>query len=309
MRARWAAVGLGCVALASAAEPPASGKTAPPPAPDEDTISAARRDLEAIRALRGPGAESTRGELLRLAAPELSLAPAAPVATPHRPANGTLPKGANGAGGTNANWLVDAMARKVERHPGEAAGDGPATALDERTADNPLAAAAKPRRGPGQERDPTHREASGTAPTANAATNPLSAYMGAWMTPQDYQLLRPGSPAGAPRGAATDRMVAFLPEGAGTALAPERGLPVSSHGSPPGSAPRENPFLAALGPVAPAATANQSPLPLVAAPAATSRPPAVALPPPATTAAAPSILPALVKAPDDAKYFKPLKKF
>ncbi len=303
MRARWAAWGLGCAALASAADPASPAPATPAPASTEEVLSAARRDLETIRALRSPGAGAGKADLPQLAAPELNPLPA-PVMTERRPAPGSTKPGAPGSAGAKENWLVDAMMRKGDRPANPPlAGELVLSGEERETADSPAAATKARREG---ERDPTRGDAKAGAPQP---ANPLSTFMAGWMTSQDYQLYLAGTSAGVPGSIATERASAAARDGLGATLSGERSSAPSTAGAAPGQAARENPFLAALGPTGPAANPPAAtPVGAVTPSAPPPKAPAIA-PPPAPASPPASPIPSFVKPADDAKYFKPLKRF
>jgi hypothetical protein len=146
-----------------------------------------------------------------------------------------------------------------------------------------------------------------------AVANPLESYLGGWMTPQDYALLKPSLAQGALPGGGRDPMSpnalqsanGALPGigGTGAALgisAPAAGLPAPKA--------KENPFLQALVTPAPAV-----PVPAFGAamPPATPavKPLATAAPPPPPIEPAKSKIPDFAKPAEDEKYFKQLKRF
>lgn len=138
---------------------------------DKDVIGAAKRDLETIKAMRGPSPEGGRADAPRFAVPEM-----------HLGADGPTRAGA-AAGNPTANWLVDAMAKKTDKPvdgvktPERERDNAMSESADALSADEMDSAEALPRR---------------DLKTAdNAGVNPLAAYMSGWMTPQDYKLLRP----------------------------------------------------------------------------------------------------------------------
>jgi hypothetical protein len=125
--------------------------------------------------------------------------------------------------------------------------------------------------------------------------------MAGWMSPQDYKLLQPGMGAESAanlvaRGESSPVAIA-TPGIEGGALA--KAVPVRS--SQP---PRDNPFLQEFVAPAPSNTGTVGAAPAPIAPLAAK--PVVALPeaPPQKAGT-----PAFVKPNDDAKYFKPLKRF
>ncbi len=299
-----AAVGLFAAGMLAAAEPPPAPVRPTPPPPAEDSIAAAQRDLQALKAGR-MNPEAPRVALPSLTSPDFS------VGTPAMPRPATPTPGSAAARKKSENWLVDAMQPRAPR-PGDPADraaprPGDPAAAQATDPDDPAAAGAaagaetapRPPRGPAEPRL-TARE------RAEPTVNPLTHFMAGWMTPQDFKLLQPTlNPDRATARGAGEEFAAIVPAAGPTA---DR-LPLGkSPGDAASRAPRENPFLAALGP-APAPT-NAAP-PVVAPAPVAPRPPVMAAPPPpapAPAGATPGV-PAFVKPLDDAKYFKPLKKF
>lgn len=297
---------------AIAADTPANDRKPAEP-PPEDPIAAAKRDLEAIKAAKGGVQPQGKADLPLLSGSDLAIGPQAPwqPAAPGKSA-------ADAAKKKSANWLVDAMMKK------------PAASTDLRnrsfTENNSRITRSQPE---SDDLDPTDllkttESASGTATpaatsdrksseAADAAraqiepVNPLANFMAGWMTPQDYKLLQ-----SEPK---TDSISASIPPGGsvtpGQAIAPGTGTGAPLFGQAPvgrsAPAPRENPFLQdfTLGLPPPAKTPAQA----GAAPSVVSVPAPKALPPPPEPVAQKPATPAFVKPNDDAKYFKPLKRF
>ena len=303
MRARWAAATWGIAVLAGVAEATSAEKTAPTAAAGEDAITGAKRDLEAIKALRGPAADAGRSDVPMLAAPEMVTAPNGPTAL--RGPGGNLPKGTKGPAGSPGNWLVDAMAKKSERTATGRAPDTGDERRDETEVDRLTAGGGRSARE--SERDPGRRDDKGAMP---AVINPLSTFMAGWMSPQDYQLLRSGWAGGAAKGTTPEGAVRAWSEGAVAMPTPDRGFTSTASPAQGGASSRENPFLAALGPAVPGPTVAPSAAPTWTPPAPVVAKPALdPLPPPPVPSPAASTVPSFVKPLDDAKYFKPLKKF
>lgn len=281
--ARAAAGLLAAAGLAAAEAPPAPGRVEPPP---EDSVAAAKRDLEAIKAGRATP-EAPRVALPALATPEFS---AGAPALPRVPA--TKPADSAAARKKSENWLVEAM--QPRNGPVVADSEDPAVSAEGKSAEA----------APGAARDKFEQR---PAPRARSEpiVNPLTHYMAGWMTPQDFKLLQPtlNAERDTPRGG-RDEFAAILPL-AGAGSTADR-LPLGKT-TPDASArpPRENPFLAALVPGDPVVATG------IASPPAAPRPSVIVAPPAPTPPPVPASqkVPAFVKPLDDAKYFKPLKKF
>lgn len=280
-----------------AVEPPPA---APPSSPPKDSIAAAKRDLELIKASLAP-LEQRKAGLPQFSTPEFQVeAPAVPPrSAPKTPAEAAALK-------KSENWLVDAMMKRPGRASDakDRSSDGAtAAALDgsnrpeaDEMSETSLPSQRKPER-------PETRERSETV------VNPLTNFMASWMTPQDFKLLQPtwGRDGDSATGA-RDEFSAAPPLAATGNLTEHRGVGKSP--SDAASRPtRENPFLAALGPIG-AASGGAAPTP--AAPLPPARPQSGhAAPPPPISAPEPSdpTRPSFMKPQDDAKYFKPLKRF
>ncbi len=283
----------GLVATVLAAEKPSTESPAPP---REDSIAAAKRDLEVIKAARS-GTEQPRADLPTLATPEMHLGLVTPQRTSLR-----KPSGEAAASKKSSNWLVDAMAKTPEP-----AADGKALRRDDKLNES---GTENDREEGGRNRVEAGGKVDRREPRAGAESvvNPLTNFMAGWMTPQDFKLLQPGmgneSAANlVARGESSSGPTALVNSAELSGLSfsgrkPPIGLPVP---------PRENPFLREFS--APA-------LPGVSAVAIAVLPPA-AVPVPAPKGIAPALepppqktgTPAFAKPNDDTKYFKPLKRF
>lgn len=302
-----AAAGLFAAGLLAAAEPPPAPVRPAPLPPAEDSIAAAQRDLQALKAGR-MNPEAPRVALPSLTTPDFS------VDTPAMPRPSTPPPGSAAARKKSENWLVDAMQPRAPRpgdpadraapRPGDPAAAAQATDPDDPTAPGAAAGAETAPRPPRGKTELGSAARERTEPTVN----PLTSFMAGWMTPQDFKLLQPTlNPDRATSRGAGEEFAAIVPATGSTA---DR-LPLGkSSGDAASRAPRENPFLAALGPAP--TPANAAP-PVVAPAPVAPRPPVMAAPPPSAPAPAPAAatpgVPAFVKPLDEAKYFKPLKKF
>lgn len=301
--ARIAVLGLGLTfggGGLAAAEQTASSAPASSSAPSEDGISAARRDFEAVKSARNPALQP-KSDLPRIAVPDL---PAAPAVGP------IAPKQLKGTEKKSANWLLDAMEKQKPRKDAERGERRERTDNAER--ELTLDGQADDRATSADEKTPERANNDAQSRKQNAEPeNPLAHYLGEWMTPQDYALLKPGieqslSQSGQPANnpANSPLSVGNLPGGDaifGSAVS-------SGVASAIGGTPRENPYLDGLK-LAPAMA-----LPAPSGVLATPPPPATISSQP-TFAPPPPVAPAKPKIPDfakpaqDEKYFKQLKRF
>ena len=292
-------------AAAGEAVSPANGASTEKP----DTIEAARQELRQLQVGREPS-QSNPAALPRLTAPEWhgGSTPAVPAVTPR-------PKPAPDA--KNSNWLVEAM-----RKPGD-----PSAQSRGREGRNYSVEPGSPSRSDSaweqidergdkakEPRESTERDSNKARPGAvSAAVNPLASFLDDWMSPQDYALLRPEL-------AASRSSQVGLPSpahGFGTSLIDRPGFPnlmtgnappaTGSSGAGGSGAPRENPFLQALGP------SNATFLPSLPPPrSAASLPGPAPLPNPTAAPSSPlppPRVPEFVRPVADEKHFKPLKRF
>ncbi len=273
----------------------------PPSSPPEDSITAAKRDLELIKASR-TSLEQKKAGLPQFSTPEFQVeAPSAlPRSVPKTPAEAAALK-------KSENWLVDAMMKRPGR-AADAKGRAPEAAATA-TADGSSRTEAdevsdtSPRGQRNSER-PETRERPETI------VNPLTNFMAGWMTPQDFKLLQPTWGRDADGASGSRDEFAAAPPPTATGNRTERlGL-----GKSPGDAasrmPRENPFLASLGPSGPA-SGSQSPAAVAQPPPVKTQGSSATPPPPSASTPAPvdPTRPPFMKPQDDAKYFKPLKRF
>ncbi len=261
----------------------------------EDSIATAKREFDAVKSLRDFGPQA-KGGLPRMSVPEMQTGASA--ALPSQKLK--TPEGEK----RPANWLVDAMAKQ------SAARSGPGRESETRTLEQAQERTERREEdlkggGPANERKERH-----------ASNNPFARFLGDWISPQDYALLKPGleqsfsSDASGPNGP----KVAAL--GESFALKPTTGLE-SIDGFEPKSQPfgentpaRENPYLQALAnPVTAAAVSSLArPVPAMTPPPATSK---IGLPAEFQTGVTPpkKHVPDFVRPTTDEKYFKQLKRF
>jgi len=261
-------------------------------------MAVAKRDFQRVKAAGSTAGEQPSLDLPHLTTPEFQLSGGATVVTRALPAKtGTKKK--------SANWLVDEMTKKPQpdardksQRGRESATDRETTLDDEQKSDDAQA-------------EPAKAVESREAKPAEPALNPLNQYMAGWMTPKDYALLRPGLGGDtAPEAAAGRGDTALAMPGATGPVASgggmDLGLGLSGNAVPSTGTPaaKENPFLQTFTPpLQSAATFAPSPEPTVSpnAPGVFTAP---SEPPPMRPKT-----PEIARPPDDAKYFKQLKRF
>jgi hypothetical protein len=296
-----AAIVMGSVnAVCAEPAPPAAPPAAASPA-KEEPIAAAKREFQGVKSARD-AAMQPDGRVPRIAVPELSTG--APPAAP------TLQQRTAAPEQKSANWLVDAMEKRPDgrRDAGlEQTRGGRVTPPRERDVnaatggDEPGAAVARDQA--------LERERKENA----AALNPLTRYLGDWMTPQDYALLKPGlqpsMAGGEPRTSG-----ATLPFGVSSPVSPLPGaetafglVPPTLPASTP-AAPRVNPYLQSLTPAAAPAVFTPT-ASTVSPPSAPAPAPVTVTSPPTVPAQSGSKVPEFAKPGSDARYFKQLKRF
>lgn len=336
VRARaWATAGLVflgslCAGHGTAAEAAAAAQ-APAAAIErstEDAISAAKRDFETLKATRDPSRPTKTG-LPGIALPEL------PNSAADLRVDGIgKQRKPDASAKRQSNWLVEAMDKSPRKNespadlerrtgaserrdgrPGEGTGEAELASAERGDAENVDAtrssAARKVSAGERERERQEDRE-------KRAATNPLTKYLGEWMTPGDFAVLRPGienplSARGASDALSSNPGTAILSDGGigGLDLSGLSGSMESRSGAgiiTPAS--RENPYLQAMQPaLAPAS--ERVVLPVTPPPAAsalvnggTTRTPPVAPIEPQKPR-----IPDFAKPAQDEKYFKQLKRF
>jgi hypothetical protein len=318
-------------ASAAASAPTTTSPETERPADSTSGIAGAKRDFEAIKAAKDPAQRGQRVTGGSMALPELSVAGSALEVRAAPSAGATTPQPVPRRG---TNWLVDAMNREAstaaaasaDRERNGRRGDGRSGSRSGASADDAekidafaFQSAANPRGaedlGANARSDRTEPRGESERNTATAAENPLDRYLGEWIAPRDYALLRPtleqgmaasarGAGAGEPGGLSAGIAAAAVGFG-GSATTPDA---VSRNlGTAAGS--RVNPYLESLtprsdSPFTPAAVALPPPPPKMAAtpaPAPIISPPAVGPPKPR--------IPDFARPPQDEKHFKQLKRF
>jgi hypothetical protein len=279
-----------CVPISSAQEKSASAGA---PA-TTDAIAGAKKEFESIKSSRDAGL-LPKAALPRVNLPEVSaIAPAVGIGTKQKIA-APEPK--------SSNWLVDAM-EKQER-PSDARGPNSRTRGRERKA--------AARTDDLEAGEPAAREllvaAGSEERDVPVVVNPLTQYLGDWMTPQDYSLLKPGLQSFEAGAAAKSSVGMGTPTTAG-ALGIGSEFVFGGIASSPSSviAPvtRENPYLQSMKPDL-VTSSVVSPKSVALPPMTAPRPGTIAPPPPAPPA--PTKIPEFVKPPSDDRYFKQLKRF
>ncbi len=279
---------------AMVAETCAAESNAPVAAPParEDAINATKRDFDLIKASR-EGVAPPGATLPRVTVPDFSAGPGPGAGSSAKPG---LPDQ------KSVNWLVDAMEKRPDPHKAPGKGDDIPSRTEEGRELVPK---------PEKERELRGREAETTKAEPGlrevVVFNPLTRFMADWMTPQDLALMKPvmearagGEFSGTTRTGGAVSVAEFV-------------LPVAGEGVPSAigsertflrQPPRENPYLQAMSPPAPAALPVLAPapgLPLQGEP----RPLAPVPAPPAPK----SSIPDFAKPLNDEKYFKQLKRF
>lgn len=316
-RGRTALVGvLGAFALGLGG---ARAADAPGGRADDDPLAAAKKDFEKAKAERASGGQGKAG-LPRIDLPELPT----PLITSPAASNSQRKKQAGLPEKKSANWLLEAM-EKPETREARTKGDTARGARDslsdaantetasEANAD-PLQALA--RESARDTRAETKERAEANEPRrTEPAPNPLARYMGDWMTPQDYALLKPVVDGARPGEAPTTTNSGASGSGSGApAVGITSALPGdfagagdmrgASRGGFTAPSAQENPYLQLLN------TPQSAPAPVtpIAPVVATASPPP-ASPPPPTMETAKSRIPDFAKPLDDQKHFKQLKRF
>lgn len=289
-----------------------------------DSISSAKRDFDAIKAARDP-AQQQKAALPKFGVPELQTGSSD--VRPWSPAT----KGAKDAAAKakSANWLVDAMQNDArdradrEREglgrsgtprdrASKTAGENDSESREQGEAGSPLST--EPRT---SERVASFEQREARDEKSAAAPNPLTRYLGDWMTPRDYAVLKPTLDEAA-LGRASGESSLSSTNGLNTPGGFFLGEGVSIRGSgaqntpPPGlSGKRENPYLTAMesapGPSAPVFSSPPSGVPHI--PLTLPPPRAVAPPMPTPTEVPKSKIPDFAKPAHDEKHFKQLKRF
>ncbi len=284
--------------------------------PTEQGITAAKRDFSEVKAATGQGTDVQKLALPNTMSPAIEFKAdlGVPLLVPPTAAKNS--DAADGRGDAKSkNWLVDAMMAQ----PQGVGGKSQKTPAEHRTARLPVADNLE------SAIEESKRDEKSAAveqkPMEEAAhpphvVNPLQSYLAAWMTPQDFALLKP-------TGTHAEATAAGLPTPFGTSAIAESGeglseFSVSDSGTNapavelPGAA-SVNPYLAAFATPLNANAPATAPAPITTEPAfPPANPSSLAAP---QSSAPPTAVPPgdpaaeFKKAQDDAKYFKQLKRF
>ncbi|MEO6245863.1 MAG: hypothetical protein ABIQ12_10550 [Opitutaceae bacterium] len=263
-----------------------------------------RKDLDAAKAPAAAARQFAPG-ISGAALPDWQ--GAEPLYTPTRRATGKN----SGRETKSANWLLDAM-------------KPPAASIDEnQTLKGEVELTDATQRLSGKDSAPrpdADKSVTSTEPSdaklrfgQNVAPNPLAQFLGGWMTPQDYALLKP-VPAGESNLSAPNRGLDSLASG-GTGRSSDLSTVIGMVGSASGpkspappSSPHNNPYMQtltvpAIAPIQPSIV----PIPSSISPAPSALSSGSVKP--SVKAAAPAKAPDLPSVSDDEKYFKQLKRF
>jgi hypothetical protein len=277
------------------------------PAPAEDAIVAAKRDYDLIKGAKTSSLDPQRMDLPRMEAPAMHLS-SDEMAVFLESEAAQKKKAKDPKKGKSENWLVDAMNAKRPDSRDEVKAGMAADPEDEQAA----ALAADVKEAPRNDSDP--KSGSALAKPAPAADNPLTAYMSAWMTPKDLDLLKV-KPAETTLTAAVDKGAGGPAEtGLVDGLLRSDTTTGSGNAAPTGPAAesRTNPYLAEFATDSTPAAGMKDLLNLPAPGSPSYTPPVTLLPAvpndlgPAKTGTSPMDL---LKTPSDTKYFPQLKRF
>ncbi|WP_414664995.1 hypothetical protein [Horticoccus sp. 23ND18S-11] len=300
----WSALAASLVlaaVLPSQAAEANAGPTAKP-SPEPDALTRAQRDFDTIKATRNGTLLPARPDVPRVAVPEWQGVPAP---TP------SIPLKSPASEAKSPTWLIDAMKKETASSESRTTGSDergrdPRLSTNAGSSEKELSAAARTNEPDSREtRERNDRSAS------VRVVNPLERYLGDWMTPQDYALLKPGLAESL--GERTDvkrETTAFdattIAGGlAGIAGGASPASPLSVPGGSSAPLARENPYLQSL--VTPPVI-TIAPPPRAPSPAPVFAPPAT-LGTPAVNAPSPARIPDFARPANDEKYFKQLKRF
>lgn len=306
-----------CAALLAAGGSVAASTQATPP--PESALAAAKRDYRALEELSGVAREHGTPGSSRRSLPPLETAPdSRPVLSPMQRARKAAADKAGHGTERSKTWLIDALRENTasqSTRPGEATFEPESEEAGARMREDQWIS----RQDNAQQRGPALKETrlddAATRTSSSVINNPLDGYMSKWMTARDFDLLRSrsepnGQGSAAPLlGAVSDFDLVSLPPLAETRITGvESPLDRSSLRR---VATNENPYLEALALIAPqipqsAFQASPPQLAPVLVPLIQPRPVVVdeVAPPPEK-----ALTSEFLKAQDDARYFKQLKRF
>lgn len=285
------------------------GATTATTAAPRDGIAEAKKDFDGIKSIRDASL-LPNSRMPKISAPELSLPTPTPTTAPTKAKS-------NPRDAKTSNWLVDAMEktssanqlqemRPRDRKDRSGGRERDRDVEDDNRDGQSLAEIEKDNARIERERRDQQREED---VTSAVVANPLNDFLGTWMTPQDYSLLKPGltpstdSGLGAKASTLPSSISGTIP-GGGLSDLTRTGSASPAITIPP---PRENPYLQSmktdLPNAVPTARRQIDILPIVPP----SRPPPIIAPTP--VAPSPSKIPEFAKPPTDDRYFKQLKRF
>lgn len=307
LRIRLAAGAVLAAVFASAMRGQGEGAAAATATAPREGIAEAKKDFDSIKSVRD-AALLPNSRMPTVSVPELSL-PTAPSAI------GTSKAKPDPREAKSANWLVDAMKQSSSTS---------SSRLQDSRSGN------RNSRSPSRDRDVTDEKGDGRNltesendaarieqdrrdqreedVTAAVAANPLNDFLGTWITPRDYALLKPGlTPNDSGLGAKASALPSSI---SGTSVAGRLaeltrvGSASAAIAIPPS---RENPYLQSLKTELPSAMPPTR-RPIDVAPIASPpRPPPVIVPSPVPPSQ--SKIPEFAKPTTDERYFKQLKRF
>jgi hypothetical protein len=277
------------------------------PAPAEDAIIAAKRDYDLIKGAKASSLDPQKMDLPKMEAPAMHLS-SDEMAVFLESEAAQKKKAKDPKKGKSENWLVDAINEKKPDSRDEAKAGVAAGSEDEEA----TALAADVKEAPRNDSD--SKAASALAKQAPAADNPLTAYMTAWMTPKDLDLLKvkpaetnlTPTPDKGPGGPAETGLFDGLLHGDTASGSGNTAV------TGPAAESRTNPYLAEFAPDSTSVAGMKDLLNLPAPGSPSYTPPVPLLPPvpndpgPAKTGTSPMDL---LKTPSDTKYFPQLKRF
>ena len=327
----WATLAITGAQAESESRPPVAPKT------EAASILGAKRDLEVINAVKDARlSPALTGSSPRLALPELRTEAAA---VPPPALRAVKPEA------TGKNWLLDGMAQTArirresrDRQPSTGTNrgssrispdqdlDGRGSAFGSNSGDgqnatnplDPLDSQLTRSRGVASAEQAGSSLVPGDESRVPGASNPLTPFLGDWMTPRDYALLRPSLEKASPGGGVGSGDARFsLPGAADFAIESSlnRGIPGGLTTATPiriDPPPGANPFLESLNRIEIAPPAQVAPSPGLPGVALIPRSAAQSGPAPASAGVSAPVRPSVPDFPKplhDEKYFKQLKRF
>lgn len=306
--------------LASAAADGAQAADEDEKKPVNDTITATKRDLEALKIDRILPADQ-KLSLPGMEAPSMSMPPVLPAPTSppdQNPSQNPRQNGTAAGSDKSPTWLIDAMEKdaphSLDERGRDKTGKSGADFKPEAGRFGDAAETTGPANAPSRaDRRETARDEAAELSAVKDAPNPLSGYMAAWMTGRDFNLLLKPEETGAarlPTGSmgAPGQDLPFTGSAGFDAALPGGAVPdpASRSNGPAGAA--ENPYLEVIALPSPPgllpAELNAPPPPM-----SPPRPASASLPPPPAPDQPAPFQSEIRKRDDDAKYFPQLKRF